>query len=217
MELEDLVHLWRHFNSDQFKYTWFRKNPSPIMECLDYLLISEALLMNIEEVDIAPSFKSGHSIPWLVLAKTIDSRGPGFWKFNTSLLNDENYINFIQDLVDQELQQDHESIKQKYEMIKLEKRGATIQYSTMKKRECDEKLLMLQMKANLLESQMCQRAIEKLSVEQQHQEIVQVKKEIDKIVNYRMIGAVVRSRANWLHYGEKNSKYYFDLEKHQTK
>ena len=42
-----------------------------------------------------PGFKTDHSLITLHLTNNTNPRGPGFWKLNTSLLSDEEYIGLI--------------------------------------------------------------------------------------------------------------------------
>ena len=97
-----------------------RSQPSVVAEILDYLLISMALQPLIEQVDIDPAYQSDLSIPWLVLGKNNAQRGPGFWKLNISLLQDESYVNQIKQVIQAEKNQSHESPALTWEMIKLQ-------------------------------------------------------------------------------------------------
>lgn len=38
--------------------------------------------------------------------------------------------------------------------------------------------------------------------------------ELEELTLQRTQGAIIRSRANWAELGEKNSAYFFNLEKH---
>ena len=44
-------------------------------------------------------------------------------------------------------------------------------------------------------------------------EMDRVKKEIAKIVSEKTRGAMIRSKAQWYEFGEKNNKYFYNLEK----
>ena len=44
-------------------------------------------------------------------------------------------------------------------------------------------------------------------------ELFQVKKRLEELNNYKSAGAIIRAKTNWLHFGEKSSKYFFALER----
>ena len=61
---------------------------------LDYFLVSKHLNHLINESRILPNIYSDHSAVSLSLSfhETSPPRGPGFWKFNNSLLSDNYYV-----------------------------------------------------------------------------------------------------------------------------
>ena len=77
------------------KFTWCQK--SPFIFCrLDYWLISDSLQDLIKNVDIIAAIKTDHSAIVLHLQGFEETKkGPGFWKMNTSLLSDENFIQLM--------------------------------------------------------------------------------------------------------------------------
>ena len=55
-----------------------------------------------KDCDIKPSIKTDHSLVTLNLNPIMNAkRGPGFWKFNCSLLKDEVYIDYIKEIIEQ--------------------------------------------------------------------------------------------------------------------
>ena len=89
--------IWRIKNPNQQSFTWGRC--SPFVFCrLDYWLISDKLHDLVTHVDILPSIKSDHSAVFLELEEIKESsRGPGYWKLNTTLLANEEYKKMIND------------------------------------------------------------------------------------------------------------------------
>ena len=78
------------------EYEILKRESLLIQRRLDYLLISDYLQDFIEEVDIIPSIKSDHSAITLQINSIEDKgRGPSHWIFNSSLLDDDNYVNLI--------------------------------------------------------------------------------------------------------------------------
>ena len=91
----DLVDAWRILNPDIIRFTCSQKH-SKIYCRLDFFLVSQIILGNVTRADITPGFQSDHSMISLKYPSShINKRGPGFWKLNTSLLNDEIYANLV--------------------------------------------------------------------------------------------------------------------------
>ena len=141
-------------------------------------------------------------------------RGPGSWKFNKSLLSDKEYIELItrsiptfvskyEDLVDKGLF---------WEMIKIEIRATTIFFTRRKaKQKRDEEKELLQQFSNLQEQL---RSNLKDSIKT---EMDRVKNKLKKVTARRTQGTMIRSKARWYEFGEKNSKYFYNLKKRNHK
>ena len=95
----DLIDIWRIKNPDTRSYTWSQKSPNVFWR-LDYWLISNNLQDFVKSTDIIPAIKTDHAAIDLVFTD-IDTelKGPGFWKMNCSLLEDENYLNDLKQKV----------------------------------------------------------------------------------------------------------------------
>ena len=94
-EMFNLCDIWRVFNPTSKRYTWRQLNPLR-QSRLDFWLVSIHIMYELENVDIKPSYKSDHSIICLVIVNSKEQeRGPGFWKFNSSLLTDTVYVAYI--------------------------------------------------------------------------------------------------------------------------
>ena len=149
-----LVDLYRYFNPDSRRYTWRRRNPIKQAR-LDYFIASQTLLDLVSQVDIKPGYKTDHSLISLFLNIREFSRGPGVWKFNTSLLKDQEYLNCVKKWINDEkikyavpvynLEKIHNipdgslhltiDYDQFLEMILLRIRGETIKYASHQKKK----------------------------------------------------------------------------------
>ena len=85
----DLVDIWRVKNPSRKSYTWSQN--SPMILCrLDFWLISHNLQDLVTTTDIIPALTTDHaaiSIEFSISEKHV--KGPGHWKMNCSLLDDE--------------------------------------------------------------------------------------------------------------------------------
>ena len=98
-------------------------------------------------------YRTDHSLIYLKLNLYDERRGPGFWKMNTSLLHDLDYIALVQqaikDVIDiyavpgQDVRNQNIRLNIDdqlfFEMLKMEVRGRSISYSAKKKKESVKK------------------------------------------------------------------------------
>ena len=100
----DLIDIFRNLHPDANRYTWRRRNPVKQAR-LDYFLASNTLLDLVHQCEILPGYRTDHSVIKLEIFITKFKHGKGLWKFNTSLLNNQEYLSLINDaIVDEMLQ-----------------------------------------------------------------------------------------------------------------
>ena len=211
MQNLDLNDGWRERNPDGSRFTWRKRKPE--IHCwLDFFLISSSLLGNVTNANILPSFKTDHSMVSIHLKTNQNPRGPGFWKFNTSLLSDIDYINVIKETIKNvvNLYKYDASVNEilLWDMIKLEVRTSSIAFSKKKnkKLKCKEKIL--EDEINHLEER-----LEKEYEEGTLEELNNKQNELEKITEYHTKGAMLRGKIRWYKEGERNTKYFLGLEK----
>ena len=91
----ELVDIWRVLNTDDNGFTWRRLKPRPLFERLDLFLIAKSLEQMAEKIEVLPSIHSDHSIVCLKICENFTQGGKGYWKLNTSLLQDPQYVDAI--------------------------------------------------------------------------------------------------------------------------
>ena len=167
--------------------------------------------------DILAGFKTDHSMVTIQIALHTNPRGPGFWKLNTSFLSETEYINQIKTTIEgvkDEYQNDKlVKVSLLWEMIKLKVREQTLRYVKTKKAKMLREEEELEKKINIFQRQIdsgCNNANEKLAINVQ---LDQKTKELEKIIEHRTRGAILRAKCRWYNEGEKNSKYFPSLEK----
>ena len=199
----------KHPNKQAF--TW--NNPSKKIYCrLDYLFISKSMESAIQNADIVANIFSDHSA--VSLSMSLESnetkRGPGFWKFNNSLLMDKCYTDMITRQIPEFIAK-YCNLNDKglfWEMIKMEIRASTIIFAKNKAKQKRNEEKDLLMRLNQLQEKLRSNFSEITKVEMDR-----VKKELAKIAHKKTRGAMTRSKAQWYEFGEKNNKYFYNLEK----
>ena len=208
---QEYVDVWRHLFPDKNGFTWRRLRPKPTFSRLDYFWVSQSFLQFIEGMKIIPGFRSDHSSLLLSVSFQAHKRGPGYWKFNTSLLKDKDYVDSINRLLDIEMHDVQPGqYKDKWELIKLAVRGSTIQYASRRQSSNRKKIDVLEKKLVRLEKELLAKSPLFHDTEEQ---IRLVKAEIAQIYKEKTKGAIIRAKANWEFLGEKSTSYFLKLEK----
>ena len=195
-----LIDIWRVRHPTEKRFTWRQKTPI-IQRRLDYWLVNDGLQNEVVTVDIIPSIKSDHSAITLHINGVDDSeRCPYFLKFNSALVNDQDY----RDLLDENIKnwlEEYKEVDDKRvlsDLIKYKIRQSTTKYSKTKARIRKAKISELEEKLQSC-SEKCDRDPSKESVE----ELECLQAEYDELYDYITQGAIVRSRANWYEKGKK--------------
>ena len=184
---------------------------------LDFLLVSTHIVYDLKDANILPSIKSDHSLVKVTFGfKNSSQHGRGFWKFNSSLLKDPDYIDLVNTKINEciEKYDDLEDKSLKWDMIKCEIRGATVSYSShlAKQRRSDERQLNSKLKTLEEEIDKSVNPEQKLIDEYNC-----TKEELEKIELHKTHGLLIRSRADWIEDGEKNTKYFLQLQNRNYK
>ena len=207
----DLHDIWRIKNPTLRSFTWSQTEPL-IFSRLDYWLISNFLSDCVTNVDIIPAIKTDHSAILIEFQSTDDmARGPGIWKLNCSLLSDDGYVEEMNHLIPiwvQEGVTDLSDFRSIWDWVKYNISKFSRKYSKEKnkQRRLDEEQLQREFQEASLSFQNdpSQENLVKLNV---------LKERTEKFYEKKVEGIIIRSRARWHEYGEKNSKYFYNLEK----
>ena len=202
--------IWRLKNPTTQSFTWARC--SPFVFCrLDYWLISDKLHDLVSKVDIIPSIKTDHSAIILEIEEIrACGRGPGFWKLNTSLLSDENYKTMINNKLPTWLEEgkgldDPRSI---WDWIKFNIRSNSIifskQIASIRRKQEEELNQKYQASLSAFQINPCDNT--RVTMER-------CKRDLELLYEDKVEGIILRARARWHEHGEKNSKYFLNLEK----
>ena len=140
-----------------------------------------------------------------------EQRGPGFWKFNNSLLENEEFVTKMKFVV-KHAKGKHKDVTDKrlfWEMIKMEIRIFSIRFAKKKAKEKRNTELELLRKLENLNSRIEAAPEESCLVN----EARKLKIKLDQIAVQKTKSSIVRSRARWYELGEKCNKYFFNLSK----
>ena len=210
----DLVDIWRIHNPTDTRFTWHKKSLL-IQRHLDYWLISNDLQEDVKSVEIITAIRLDHSaITLSVNGLEENERGPSFWKFNSTLINDQEYCDLLR-LEYKNWLEGFKEVNDKrvlWDLVKYKIRQRTIIYSKAKARKKREKVKQLE---ETLRN--CTIRCDNNPSKENLEELECLQAEYDQLYDYITQGAIIRSRATWYELGEKNNKYFLNLEKSNKK
>ena len=210
LEMYDLLDIWRTHHPETKRYTWRRSNP--LTQCrLDYWIVGADMSFEISNADIKPSIKTDHSLITIKIAHTLNNkRGKGLWKFNSALLSDEIYTDYMKGIITMHcnLLKDITNNSLKWELIKMEIRNATIGYSkslSSLKRDYENDLNVKLHQITI--------DIDQNPCAEKERCLNTIKEELEHINALKTEGYRIRSKAQFIEFNERGSTFFFNLEK----
>ena len=203
-----LVDVWRRTHGRAKQCTWFNASKT-IGSRLDKFFITQALVTHATKCEILPCVFSDHDYVSLHLdLQNIPTHGPGIWRFNSSLLDDETYCSQVTDILERHilLRETFSSLHEWWDSLKDIVKIATQVYCKSKTRSMNYQLAsltnrLIHAKQSLIEGNTSAPQL-----------IAQLESEIQHLHRTRYEGVKTRSRAQWIEEGEKPTHFFFNLE-----
>ena len=206
-----LQDTWRIRNASSRQYSWIKRNcfgsETTKASRIDFVLASKGIDQNIEMISYLSAHKTDHRAIYLVIDLCGFERGIGYWKLNTQLLEDKSYV----DLINQEIEHtlsltEGRSPGDRWEILKTRIKKQTIEFS--KGRVSELNLIISSLAETVNEYE------ERLPLGEQDNELyIATKEDLESKVFEKTKGIMFRSKARWYEEGEKNTKYFYSLEK----
>ena len=168
-------------------------------------LFSDTLQENINAVGIFPSVQSDHSAITLTLCPVSENlRGRAYWKFNSSLTQDNYFIDSLKSQIPifvREVSSINDPIM-RWEYVKYKCREFSRSYSIKKAKERKSRRISLEKRIAALESLISSSFSQELL-----DEYNKCKSDLEKLYDYINARIILRSKSDWYEHGEKSSKY----------
>ena len=212
MDEFQLRDLWRIRNPDKNEYSWIKKiekGRDRKASRIDLALVSGGIDQRVELIMYLSSIKTDHRAIYIVLELVSNDRGTGFWKFNCSLLQNKEFVDFMNQELDTTLDILNKTTvnnKDKWEKLKTRVKKASCGFT--RKQAAQTKLILSQLseRVNEYEANLPLNWENDVKYENTKQELEEKQLE-------RTVGIMFRSKAKWYELGEKNTKYFYSLEK----
>ena len=214
MDSLDLVDIQRtrHPKLNAFSYV---SKALGVKSRIDFFLVAKHLTKFVKKVDIQTSIAPDHNTICLLLSWPDEHpRGPGFWKFNNTLLDDEEYTSKIRELYP-ELRKKYSDVKDQqlfWELMKMEIRTVTISFAKGKAQTIKKCETVIKEQLDELDKKICN-SQNLDNINDTLKQYDDLKKELQQHYDNKGKAAIFRSKCRWVEEGEKATKYFFNLEK----
>lgn len=206
-----VIDAWRFLNPISKEYTWSNSHRT-LRSRIDVWYTSPQCLQFITEVFHGYAPLTDHKLISITLNGTNQPQKKirGYWKFNNNLLNDSAFCESILNLTMNAFNSELSNPVQRWEYFKYQVRGLAITRSKeIKKQKLQKEIKLMEDLNGLL--------VKPSLTDEEEIKLKHVQDEIDRIYIELAKGAFVRSRTKWLEEGERNTSYFFSLEKRNYK
>ena len=211
MESFELADIWRLCNPNEKTYSWFRRksyNRGISASRLDFALTSYSLNPFVDKITYEYGYKSDHSLLKMLLNVGDNVRGHGYWKFNNTLLHDIQYVNQVNEKIENCcIKYRDANPLEKWEGCQVEIVQLTKKYSINKAKRNKEKYNALLTRLDIVKKQIDKADSSYLA------EYQILNKELENIIESKTAGSAFRSKVRYVQEYERNSKFFFALEK----
>ncbi|CAC5361461.1 unnamed protein product [Mytilus coruscus] len=208
----NIYDVWRARFPTSREFSWRRVIENKLVQSrIDYIFISKMFTSFVKNVYYKHTAFTDHSFVVLNIDFSLIERGPGVWIFNNMLLDDEVYVEKINNLIinEKSCRLYNEAPLIWIDNVKYRIKRETQVYATDKK--CREKAEYFKI----------QNKFEKISnlaannLKYDTNEYEEIKSKMKDFEDKICKGAILRSKAYWDVEGDKNSKYFLQLEKYR--
>ena len=209
MDTYYLTDVWRQRNPDTLRFSWKRTKPKLQASRIDYALVSHGLSNMIKNCSYLMSMMTDHSAMYVFYERVSNERGCGYWKLNTELLKRPEAVEEIRSWIPRTIARLQQQSDNKLETWANFKSKVAQHLQSLSRQSATEAQLVISQL-----SKKCADYEDNLPLNEHDNMLYEETKcELDEKQRERAKAVIFRSRANWKEFGEKSSKYFFNLEK----
>lgn len=210
----DMCDIWRLLHPGAKGYTWQRDRLDKRISRLDYFFLSASLSPRVLECSVESSLGySDHAMLSLCLSSGTVARGPGYWKLNARHLQNMEFVNTVNDVIDLALdvskQLDHD---ERWEFIKTEVidccRNLSINIAKDKNQHASDL-------ESRIEKMQCDIQVLPFVTEEMKNGLEDLITKYHDLIQEKVDASIFRNKVKWYEQGERSSRYYFALEKYK--
>ena len=204
--------IWRYLHPSSSDFTWTKADGS-LSSRIDLIGFPYIWVSSVSACDILTCPFSDHcAVVLSVSVPSVVPPGPGLWKLNVSVLEEEEYSHLIRDFWTTWRRRKHlfPSLAKWWEVGKSRIKGLTISYCSRRSRVASQERDLLVRLAKHLKSRLDSGLTSCLGAYRS------VLDRLSGLDSTAAKGVQVRSRVRWVEEGEVSSSFFFRLEKKRS-
>jgi len=196
--------------------TYIKPGNANIQSHIDYILVSKKIEQYIKYHRLRVAPVPDHKAIEIQIIIKVHERGRCIWKLNTSFLNEEQYVEEISQIIKSTLHTNCNSIskRQSWDLCKVRIKEFSISYGKRRTKQKKQTKINLENEINRLDKKIISTQISTIK-KQLANKREELKKKLDVFQHEQAIGSQIRSKAEWVEKGEKNTSYFLNLEKYR--
>ena len=203
--------VWRDQNEKVFRRSYFRRKPTYAASRIDFALTSSGLTQFVNAAFYIPSIMTDHSALYLNIELIENKRGHGYWKFNDKHLLDMEFIQEMTQVIKTNLTNEN-TTKEKWEMLKFVMANKAQEWSREKAGQREVVINQLYEKIAQMEEELSNSHNNK-TLELNEDILQRSKIDLNELESEKAESIIFRTNARWQIEAERNTKYFFNLEK----
>lgn len=220
MEHKGLLDVWRLTHSQEKMFTWRKPHVKElVMSRLDFFLLTQDLFLRMNKVDIKTRYNSDHSRVVLNMDFAPDKWGRGYWKFNNLHLRDKNFLDVMNAAINKfryQVKTREEIIPEnQWENLKRIMQDVAKDFSINKAKERNKMIEKFEKRILFLDSKLLE-AQDQQTQDKIRQDIKRTEQFLLDEHEVKVQAACFKSKAQYYLEGERNNRYFFNLEKSRS-
>ena len=206
-----MTEIWRDRNPGVRRWSFQRTKPTVACSRIDYAMVSTGIARNVKSAFYISSILTDHSAFFMSVSFMETHRGPGYWKLNNKHLSNTEYVIGMNKLLEQKLfELSHLPIFEKWELLKFE--VATFSQNWSRNIASEQRLIISQLHEKVTE---LEEQISNEYNENKYNILERTKEDLNQMEMDRARGTIFRTRSKWTVEGERNTAYFYSLEKNK--
>ena len=200
--------IWRTLNSTTRMYS-HHNYASGTSSRLDYIFISNIFCSLVKKSSMQKLPKIPDHKAVFCKIKSQLKRGNGYWKLNVSLIGLAKYQEKVLQCIENTCSNFKDLVSKRvlWDLVKFRIKEMSINFSKTLKSVQNQEIKYLEKQLHRLDDDKAQNK-ENSAIKEKLQKLY------DDLYEQKAIGAQIRSRAKWVEKGERNTRFFLNLEKH---